>query len=102
MSRLFEAERTAGDREYIFPCDCSHPDHYLRISVDPDDQPAWRYMWIEYVQGLPRIRDRIKTAWNCLLGRDHTSGEVVLSNEAIESLRMALDEIEPQDKEHGL
>jgi hypothetical protein len=88
MTELVEYNKS---NEYIFPCDCHHPGHYLRISADG----VGAYLWIEYVQGLPRWRDRIRAALNCLLGREYTSGEVIINEAAARNLRTAIDEVLP-------
>jgi hypothetical protein len=86
MSRLTELEKWSDHEEWIWPCDCHHPGHYLRASWDVAD-PEWRYIWIEQGMHPPMLRDRLRDAWRCLIGRPCTGGEVVLSNEVIEDLK---------------
>jgi hypothetical protein len=82
MSRLVELEERLGPKhaELIYPCDCGDGD-YLRITWD-DDDPEWRYLWIEsshLLRGSAPIWKRIKGAVGLLLGRGYQPTEIVLT-----------------------
>jgi hypothetical protein len=88
MSRLYERENGSSHEEWIWPCDC-HDTHYLRATWDED--PAWRYLWIESVAWPQRWRDRFAEAWRCLRGRRCSHNEVVLGTNTIADLKQFVD-----------
>lgn len=87
MSHLTEIE-DPGHEELIFPCDCHNGD-YLRITWD-DEDPKWRYLWLEGVQQPQRTR-RIRTAWRAIRGKQLDVGEVMLSPVSVAALREFLN-----------
>jgi hypothetical protein len=89
MSHLTELERWPGHDELIFPCDCSDGD-YLRLTWD-DDDPEWRFLWVETWSHSPGFWKRLRGAWRIVTGRRWQHSEVVLSSEVVAALSEFLE-----------
>jgi hypothetical protein len=74
--------------QLIFPCDCANGD-YLRITWE-DDDPEYRYLWIESAYQRHKFRSRVAGAWRVLTGKPHSSTEVLLSEKTVVALHAFL------------
>lgn len=69
----------------IFPCDCGDS-HYLRIEWD-DEDPEWRFLWVEGCVFPHGIKNRLKWAFNSLRGKVVFNDGVILNKEVLAELQ---------------
>ena len=75
--------RRSNIEHHIWECECGCC--YLRISWD-NQNPEYRFLWIETFQRPDKIKARVKTMWRALRGREVGHHEVVLDEPKITSI----------------
>lgn len=83
MARLTELERD-DQEEILLACDAIDGD-YLRITWDNDD-PDFRYLWLEINEYPLSFRRKIRAIWRIVRGKQHPWGEVILNDKAVQEL----------------
>lgn len=77
-----------GSKTYIFPCDCRDT-HYLRIERDYDFNDS-NWIEIDYFDSPDRWRDKARSVFKILRGKDHCLNGVIVTQEVADEVIEAL------------